>query len=49
MIRSAADFIVTCSGIFVNRLVKSKETKNLSIKLINLSSSTSEKGSLEED
>ena len=40
LIRSTANVIVSLTGIFVNRLVILKETKNLSIKLTRLSSST---------
>ena len=40
LIRSTANFIVPLTGMFVNRLVMLKETKNLSTKLTRLSSST---------
>ena len=40
LIRSTANFIVSLTEIFVNRLVILKETKNLSTNFTRLSSST---------
>ena len=43
LIRSTVNFIVSLYGIFVNRFVTSKETKNLSTKFNCLSYSTNVK------
>ena len=43
LVRSTVNFIVSLNGIFVNRLVISKATKNVLTKLTCLSSSTNVK------